>query len=379
MIIGAQRLRFLDGMRGIAALSVVLYHHYLFLNAATSMTFPSFLESILLKGHLGVQIFFVLSGFVIAYSIRQATLSWRYIQQFFIKRSIRLDPPYWAILLLMMMASILFSKLVAKQEGWTFSFNQVLTNLLYLQGFFGFDSINPVAWTLCIEFQLYLFFISILQMLFQIQRAHQYEEQIRFFGSSAFGFFFALLLIGSLGYHFPATAAQLENKTLQGLFFPYWYSFFIGVATCWSLLGRLSNKWLGLYLGLVGLCLVLHFDAQLMTSLIVALVIYIVGWSGYLETITGSKIFQYLGRISFSLYLIHWLAGSNCIHFLSKRMGELNMTKFFFIYLFSIGISILAAHVFYHWIEAPCLEWSKNFGNKGAKTENIAYSLASKR
>jgi peptidoglycan/LPS O-acetylase OafA/YrhL len=274
----------------------------------------------------------------------------------------------------MMLASILFSKLIAKQEGAIFSFNQILTNVFYVQGFFEFDSINPVAWTLCIELQLYLFFISILQVLFWIQNAHQYEEQMRFFGSPAFALFFALLLIGSLGYHIPSVATQLEARTLQGLFFPYWYSFFIGTAICWTLLGYLSNKWLCLYLSLVGLCLVLHFDAQVMACLVSALVIYGVGRLGYLETLTCSNAFQYLGRISFSLYLIHWLAGSNCIHFLFKRMGELNLVKFSFIYLFSIGVSILAAHLFYQWIEAPCLKWSKNFGSNKS-----IYSLASKR
>lgn len=364
MIVNTQRLRFLDALRGIAALSVVLYHQYLFLNAATSMTFPSFLERIILKGHLGVQIFFVLSGFVIAYSIRHTTLSWYYIQQFFIKRSIRLDPPYWAILFLTVMATLVFSKWIAKQEDWPFSFNQILTNALYLQGFFELDSINPVAWTLCIELQLYLFFVLVLQSLFWLYKAEKYEEQVSFFRSSIFALFFAILLIGSLSYHFPVTAIQLQDKALKGIFFPYWYSFFIGAATCWTLLGLLSSKWLYLYLSLIGLCLIFHFDAQMMTCLTVALIIYTVGQLGYLESLTCSKIFQYLGRISFSLYLIHWLVGSNCIHFLYKRLGELDRMKFSFIYLFSIGISILAAHVFYQWIEVPCLKWSKNFGRQ---------------
>lgn len=370
MLIESQRLKFLDGLRGIAALSVVLYHHYLFLNSATLMTFPSLLESVLLKGHLGVQIFFVLSGFVIAYSMRNVLMSWEYIQQFFIKRSIRLDPPYWAALFLMMVASFLFSLLISQQQEWPFTFNQVLSNTLYVQEFLGFDSINPVAWTLCIELQLYLFFAFILQVLCWRLRAHSHAEQMRIMQSPFFTLFFALLLIGSLGYHNSMTEIQFKNWTPQGIFFPYWYSFFLGAATCWTLLGRLSNKWLCLYFALVGVCVILNFNAEMLTGFVVAFTIYTLGKWGHLATLSCTKMFQYLGRISFSLYLIHWLAGSNSIQFLYKRVGELNMTKFSLIYLFSLIISILTAHLFYLWIEAPCLKWSKAFGKEKQATSN---------
>lgn len=358
-----QRLKFLDGLRGIAALSVVLYHHYLFLNSATSMTFPYPLEAFLLNGHLGVQIFFVLSGFVIAYSMRNVTMSWNYIQQFFIKRSIRLDPPYWVSLLCMLMASFLFSLLINPQQEWPFTPKQVLTNTFYLQDFFGFESINPVAWTLCIELQLYLFFALILQVLFWKQRAQSNEDQKRMMQSYLFAIFFTLLLIGSLSYHHVVTSLQLKEWIPQGIFFPYWYSFFLGAATCWNLLNRLSNSWLWIYFALVGACLILNFDEKMLTCLAVTLIIYILGKRNLLEA-NCTSFFQYLGRISFSLYLIHWLAGSNVIHFLYKRMGELTMTKFSFIYLFSLVISTLTAHLFYHWIEAPCLKWSKAFGKE---------------
>lgn len=358
----SHRLSFLDGLRGIAALCVILYHHYLFLNQATSMAFSPFLEEVLLKGHLGVQIFFVLSGFVIAYSIRNASLSWEYIGRFFIRRSIRLDPPYWVALTCMIGATLFFSLVIAKEEKDLFSIGQVFTNLVYLHEFLGFTSINPVAWTLCIELQLYLFFVFVLQGISWLFRAKNREDQQTLFKSQMFAAFFALLLIGSLSYHHSILGQQMESWSPKGVFFPYWYSFFIGVACCWRLLGWLSKQWLGIYVCCIVLCLVDTFNEQVAACLVVVSVIYAVGASGYLEKWTMSSVLQYLGKISFSLYLIHWLAGSNCILFLSKRVGEMTMMKFTMIYLFSIGISILTAHLFYRWIELPCLKWSKELG-----------------
>ena len=69
------RFRTIDGLRGIAAMAVVLFH----LNEATVLTYGPWVHrsiaSLLAHGYLGVDVFFVISGFVIAYSVRNADLS----------------------------------------------------------------------------------------------------------------------------------------------------------------------------------------------------------------------------------------------------------------------------------------------------------------
>src|SRR5690349_17798349 len=106
------RFEFLDGLRGIAALGVIFFHFNGSLKEHSH--FSQFLLSALDLGHLGVQIFFVLSGFVIAYSLRQEKLSCLFVLRFFVRRSIRLDPPYWvaalAIIVLSLLGQWLFNK-----------------------------------------------------------------------------------------------------------------------------------------------------------------------------------------------------------------------------------------------------------------------------
>src|ERR1700726_2423878 len=71
---GGQRFAFIDALRGIAALGVAAYHiyHYGPLPKAAASVTPKFLDVALRHGWMGVQVFFVISGFVIAYALRGA-------------------------------------------------------------------------------------------------------------------------------------------------------------------------------------------------------------------------------------------------------------------------------------------------------------------
>ena len=90
----------IDGLRGLAATVVVLFH----LHGAISRTASGWLwapiDWIARNGFLGVDIFFVISGFVIALSVSKGAPTFGYFGRFIVRRSIRLDPPYWSSILL---------------------------------------------------------------------------------------------------------------------------------------------------------------------------------------------------------------------------------------------------------------------------------------
>ena len=146
----------LDGMRGIAALSVLIFH--LFWNTANSEWMREQLPDVIdvLTGLLrsGVAIFFVISGFVIAHTTKDIRPSGA-AGRFALRRQIRLDPPYYVTILVILAIEFAQSR-IAGLEGATYTFGDVLINALYLQDILGRPAILAVAWTLCLEVQFYL-------------------------------------------------------------------------------------------------------------------------------------------------------------------------------------------------------------------------------
>src|SRR5205085_2689695 len=106
---------------------------------------------------------FILSGFVIAYATGRSRITARYAANFALRRSIRLDLPYWAALLIALgcgFASrwVLADSRAALPGDW----RELAANALYLQTLCGYHSYLPVAWSLCVEFQFYLFLLVAL-------------------------------------------------------------------------------------------------------------------------------------------------------------------------------------------------------------------------
>src|ERR1700722_5425426 len=121
------RFPFVDVLRGVAASAVVFFHaaeggHIteLFEKA------PPGIQTLLRHGDFGVAIFFVLSGFVIAHSLRTEQLTAPGALSFILKRSIRLDPPYWAAIAVAILFSTLASMIVTNRPAEGFSAPQIV-------------------------------------------------------------------------------------------------------------------------------------------------------------------------------------------------------------------------------------------------------------
>jgi peptidoglycan/LPS O-acetylase OafA/YrhL len=147
------RLAGLDGIRGLAALFVVLHHCWL-------MSFPGFptdngpwWASWLLYGHLAVVVFIVLSGFSLG--VAPARSGWRVdsLRRYAHRRAWRILPPYWPALLF----SLVVAWTIIPQPGTAEpNAKSVLVYGLLLQDVFGAPSPNGAFWSIAIEAQLYL-------------------------------------------------------------------------------------------------------------------------------------------------------------------------------------------------------------------------------
>ncbi len=115
-------------------------------------------------GHLAVDVFFVLSGFVICYSLRGVRVTGRFFVNFMLRRSIRLDPPYWLSIVLVL-GVLGLQAAVTKNTSNLPPIGSIVAHVFYLQEILGYPEINIVNWTLCLEIQFYLTFCLALALI----------------------------------------------------------------------------------------------------------------------------------------------------------------------------------------------------------------------
>ncbi|MGW2403099.1 acyltransferase family protein [Streptomyces sp. NPDC001739] len=144
----------LDGLRFVAAL-MVLGYHYLTLRDGWGndpQAFSPELYHVAQFGWLGVEVFFLISGFVICMSVWGRTLG-----DFVKSRVSRLYPAYWVAVLLTASVLTLWPRVRSAD-----SLETVLTNLTMLQQGVGVSDLDDVYWSLFIELKFYLLFALVV-------------------------------------------------------------------------------------------------------------------------------------------------------------------------------------------------------------------------
>lgn len=305
-----ERLAFLDGLRGVAAVWVLLFH----LGAGRQIEnvlawLPGWLHVLLIDwGYFGIAVFFVLSGFVIALSIGDAHVDGRYFARFALRRSIRLDFPYWASIAITL--GILTIKAAVRPSAPTpsASLGILFAHMVYLQDFLGLPSINEVYWTLAFEIQFYLLFCALMVLTARVAR--------RSGPARARGLVFGAAAVVAVLW------PMIDAIQVRGLSLTHWHGFLLGVFTCWTVQKTLAARWLVLFM----LCVVaVHFGARdQFTNVCVgtSLVIWLAAQRQTLRTWLSGRIAQFFGRISYSLYLLHVPVSGGTFALVSRTLGD---------------------------------------------------------
>jgi peptidoglycan/LPS O-acetylase OafA/YrhL len=289
----AKRLPFIDALRGIAAMWVVIFH----IGeggqiAALQAVIPAwFNQAVFKSGHFGVPIFFVLSGFVIALSIGSDRVTAGYTGRFALRRAIRLDLPYWAAIAITLTFTAIKARMLPNTGVPIATVPQVLAHMFYLQDFIGFHPINTVFWTLCFEIQFYLMFCALLGVSYSLVRD---PADLR-----PRAIIFTLAAITSIIW--PLVPALY----VRGLAMPNWHGFLLGAFVFWSLKGVMRARWFVLYaLALTGVFAITH-DSFTMVCITTATIILLVGRADKLSQWFTARWLQFLGKVSYSVYLLH--------------------------------------------------------------------------
>lgn len=341
------RLRSIDGMRGLAALAVVLFHLHLKMKEELQAILPDFISVMMSYGYLGVPVFFVISGFVISLSVNDRKVTLRYAGNFALRRSIRLDITYWASIGFILLFVVLNNQFLGGDEPLP-STGDVLLHMFYLQGLFAVDPvISVVFWTLCLEVQLYLFF------LLSVWLSQTLGKRLK---SDVYNLFLSGVIL--LGIYSLSLDQQLTSLSLPGLFLPYWHYFLIGVLISNIVRGKRAAVpiLLGWMAVEVGFLMLGDIKSYSVAGVVFGMFIFIlVRWYN-LDTFLSGRIFQYLGSISYTLYLVHPDIGWKLIAVGQRAFGsDMSSTATLFVFLSALLLSVLVAHLFHIVFEKPSL------------------------
>lgn len=355
----SKRLTTIDSLRGIAALAVVFYHIDI-VTLANSTSIAKWMHQLFQFGYLGVPTFFVISGFVIAASTSNDTITFKYFGKFLVKRQTRLDPNYWASITLDILLAIIAVRFLAVNTPLP-DLKSVAAHMLYLQDFLGIRQIAAIYWTLCIEIQFYLIFCLVLAL----DTAHRRKEKMVRFNLKMW--LFTAITVYSL-----LVFAEIIPSPLRGLFIPYWILFCLGAAAFQWGARQPDNNWCFplLLFGAILACLYQikikgWYALSLGFACALATFLFIGARRKKLDSLLNNAVLQYLGARSYSIYLFHTIIGERSAGVVTQivfpRLHLSPTEPIWAIAAFIIGLaaSLAIAEVAYRFIEMPSLRLSK--------------------
>ncbi|MEV7618668.1 acyltransferase [Microbacterium sp. NPDC089321] len=303
------RFRELDGLRGIAAMAVVLYHftgHY-----NTYYPQDPLPKVDIWWGAFGVQLFFLISGFVILMSAEAAQRP----SDFVISRVTRLYPVYWIVLILGVMIAAVFAV-----PNVPHSPDIVAMNVTMVQRWFLVPNVLDVFWTLAVEMQFYV----LLFMLLVITRCSLSERLmvrvvLTWLGVSLVVAVWAFPAAhGVTPQEVPTPVKLILNVTLASY----------GPLFCTGMISFLSRRahrvhWL-LWPSAVVAVVVTGLTQEWEDAAVVAVIClaFIIVTSREATPALLLPPLQWLGKVSYSLYLVHSIAGFVVIHSLWPYLGR---------------------------------------------------------
>jgi len=355
----------IDGLRFIAIASVVLYHINGFIIVKDLSTYTdsfdySFLNRVLSRGHLGVPLFFVISGFILGqpfanFYIRQGKPV--NLKKYFLRRLTRLEPPYILIMTILFFGAVYVAKTVSFSTGILSYFSSIIYSHNFIYG--GYPLLNAPAWSLEIEVQFYIL-APLMAYIFSLTPSN------RRFVLLSIAFFFVffnntvylshLSILNFVQYFlvgFLLADLYVSNSTiLPKTKFDYLFGFLF-FSIIWLIdKGDLKFQYQKNIWDLVQLCSIFLLYYYVLIHKIFKLLSF--------------KLITNIGGMCYSIYLLHYpiisMFGNPLLHYSFSEYSFINIS----IYSISLLFLIMAiSSIYFLIIERPCMDkdWYKRILN----------------
>jgi peptidoglycan/LPS O-acetylase OafA/YrhL len=341
------KLEWIQSLRGVAVILVVLTHaRYFFLNTPLW----GMAEQVMLPGAMGVDLFFVISGFIMVYTTRDSDGSLRYAGDFMLKRFARIWPAYAVITLIW---------LCVNYDGFGFlSDRGLVRNLLLSLSFVPanpasplyFNVSLPLGWTL--DFEMYFYVIFAVSLLFKRLRwlalggwilatvllLPSVKRELTLDVMTNFNFSFGYLNLVTN----PIVLEFLAGALIGWLYTQPWFSiksasicrhlvFLVLAGTGWYLLSGLGN-----------------FHGPRQWGAAMALMVFGLALAGKTVQLAPPRVLVWLGTISYSLYLTHTTTQLLVTRYVERVGGYTHGWGHVFL---TTAIAITVAAISHHYLE----------------------------
>lgn len=340
----------IHGLRGIAALGIVLFH----LQHLTGIKPPASFQFIGRDFGYGVHLFFILSAFSLMHSTEYKTTDKDWITNYFIKRFFRIAPLFYFI------AAFEIGR-QAFSGGIVTDLTSIFLNLTFTFGFVSFSGLVWGGWSIGVE----MIFYAIFPVLLLTLRNHK---------SALIFLFFAIVVSGLIR---SALHTQHVNATSPTQW--DWSYFAFGPNLCFFAMGiyayrvsHLLEKEAGFTRFIIPLIAVASISALMFFGMgkylyndarwdIVAWGLSLTAlciWQSLRPSFTiANKPFEYCGEQSFSIYLIHPIAITFLKDYLIRSyealLPHLGAYAFFVCAALIIAATLIVARFTYKFIEVP--------------------------
>lgn len=367
------RVWFAQALRGVAALIVVVEHLTQdFINAqdlAAKLSFTTPIKSLPLPplrevpqflarynispGIFGVGLFFLISGFVIPFSLERRTLGGFGVRRFF-----RLYPTLWVCAGITVVAVVVLSG----HGGFPYSGSTLGTNALLVSSYAGRDWVDPVYWTLAVEELFYL-----VAALMASRGLLNRRTTIVVLGGAL-----TLLAVWIGNPRYPTVA----NPTVVDFYVPRFHLGFNATFVIFILVGVVINQhyrkvwrtWECLVIG-AGLLGLFYFSlkngpfmgnqsAVFFSCAFAALVVFLVLYA-VRDRIPYSKTVDRLAEISYPLYLLHTIVGWVMLSAITRATGQ-----FYLALAITFPTVFVLAALVHHFVERPSMDMGRRIAGR---------------
>lgn len=289
----------IDSMKGMACATIV-FHHLAFYGPMSDVAqplMPSLMAWLSTYGRMAVQVFLVIGGYLAASSLAPGGVArFDSASQQIGRRFVRLVVPYAVALVVAILASAAVRPWMAHPSVPADpELSQLVANALLIQDIVGEEALSAGVWYVAIDFQLFALAVLLFAAVrlwpgLPAARAARLGQMLVVAGTAASLLFFN-------------RQADLDMWAVY-----FWGAYGLGMMACWAVRSPRPWAWLALMVLLGAASLALDFRGRIAVALCTALALVVLlrlrqpAW----EWPVGSDRLQQLGRMSYSVFLVHF-------------------------------------------------------------------------